>query len=145
MIGKILSLALVLVLIPISSAIAQEASGTTPTISPSIMPFSPRYKETVVLEVTSTNTRKEIGHGRQIFIENVGNSRCYFAIGNHEVVATVPVSGDPGIKGDMPAPVGRPILVTAYVSNNSTTRKYIAAICPAGETTSLEVLTGAGQ
>lgn len=116
-----------------------------------LTPFRPLYGTTVQYSATENTGGGEvaIGIGKQVFVENLGPDRCYFRIGKGAIATTVPSTpGGAGQKsatpGGMPAPVGRPIVITDYASTTSLPKNFVA-VCPAGDTATFEITTGYGQ
>lgn len=108
--------------------------------SEEIVAITPNFGETKVISVddTSGDTAVEIGNGEKVIVENIGISRCYIDISTETPSATVPQPGNPG---GVPVPVGRQLIIDSVYTNGISKKKYIAAICGAGEETTLQVYT----
>lgn len=108
--------------------------------SEEIVAIAPNFGETKVISVDGTSgaTAVEIGNGEKVVIENIGIARCYVDISLDTPLAVVP---QPGVPGGVPIPVGRQVIIDSVYTNGISKKKYIAAICGAGEETTLQVYT----
>lgn len=140
---KLLSLIVLLSILWVGTAHAQPTEERTP--------FKPLYGTTFRYSAAAStgSTPIPIGIGSQVFVENLDTDRCYFSISNlNTVTATVPGNATPpavtGTAGSMPAPSGRPILISDYRTTDDRP-KYFVAVCASGESAVIEVTTGYGN